>query len=192
MASAWACAARRPDCGLRRLLRAGHAAGQAGRGAGAHRDHRDAAESACGRPTPMCMPSPPMTRPSRRPPPCWPTASGRSAAAIAPRMTQDQRRAGALRDELTREYTLTIVSRPGESTGVWRRPPGRQPGAQLLPDRRADRAGWPQAQHSDPQRGDRRTRDRRQVRRARAASNVRDGRPGQARRRHRPEATGSA
>ena len=30
----------------------------------------------------------------------------------------------ALRDELTREYTLTIVSRPGEVTGVWRRPPG--------------------------------------------------------------------
>jgi hypothetical protein len=30
----------------------------------------------------------------------------------------------ALRDELAREYTLTIVSRPGESTGVWRRPPG--------------------------------------------------------------------
>jgi len=29
----------------------------------------------------------------------------------------------ALRDELTREYTLTIVSRTGESTGVWRRPP---------------------------------------------------------------------
>jgi hypothetical protein len=31
----------------------------------------------------------------------------------------------ALRDELTREYTLTIVSRPGEVSGVWRRPPGR-------------------------------------------------------------------
>ena len=31
---------------------------------------------------------------------------------------------GALRDDLLREYTLTIVSRPGESTGVWRRPPG--------------------------------------------------------------------
>jgi hypothetical protein len=30
----------------------------------------------------------------------------------------------ALRDELAREYTLTIVSRPGEITGVWRRPPG--------------------------------------------------------------------
>ena len=29
----------------------------------------------------------------------------------------------ALRDEVTREYTLTLVSRPGESTGVWRRPP---------------------------------------------------------------------
>jgi hypothetical protein len=28
-----------------------------------------------------------------------------------------------LLDEVTREYTLTIVSRPGESTGVWRRPP---------------------------------------------------------------------
>jgi len=29
----------------------------------------------------------------------------------------------ALRDEVTREFTLTIVSRSGESTGVWRRPP---------------------------------------------------------------------
>jgi len=29
----------------------------------------------------------------------------------------------ALRDELMRQYTLTIVSRVGESTGVWRRPP---------------------------------------------------------------------
>jgi len=28
-----------------------------------------------------------------------------------------------LREELTREYTFTIVSRPGESTAVWRRPP---------------------------------------------------------------------
>jgi hypothetical protein len=31
----------------------------------------------------------------------------------------------ALRGELTREYRLTIVSRPGEKTGVWRIPPGR-------------------------------------------------------------------
>ncbi|MBX9588982.1 MAG: hypothetical protein K2X43_06745 [Hyphomonadaceae bacterium] len=31
----------------------------------------------------------------------------------------------ALREEVAREYTLTIVSRPGESTGVWRRPPGK-------------------------------------------------------------------
>jgi hypothetical protein len=30
---------------------------------------------------------------------------------------------GALRADLAREYTLTIVSRPGESSGVWRRPP---------------------------------------------------------------------
>ncbi len=29
-----------------------------------------------------------------------------------------------LRQELTREYILTIVSRTGEPTGVWRRPPG--------------------------------------------------------------------
>ena len=29
-----------------------------------------------------------------------------------------------LADDLTREYTLTIVSRPGETTAVWRRPPG--------------------------------------------------------------------
>lgn len=30
---------------------------------------------------------------------------------------------GTLRDDLTREYTLAIVSRPGETSGVWRRPP---------------------------------------------------------------------
>jgi hypothetical protein len=30
-----------------------------------------------------------------------------------------------LADNLAQEYTLTIVSRPGESTAVWRRPPGR-------------------------------------------------------------------
>jgi hypothetical protein len=30
-----------------------------------------------------------------------------------------------LADDLAREYKLAIVSRPGESTGVWRRPPGR-------------------------------------------------------------------
>jgi uncharacterized protein DUF6384/caspase domain-containing protein len=30
----------------------------------------------------------------------------------------------SLGDELTREYTFTIVSRPGEVTGVWRQPPG--------------------------------------------------------------------
>jgi hypothetical protein len=31
----------------------------------------------------------------------------------------------ALRDELTREYRLLIVSRPREPSGVWRRPPGK-------------------------------------------------------------------
>jgi len=50
------------------------------------------------------------------------------------RALRDGNRAGAAksRDELltlvndlTREYTLTIVSRPGESTGIWRQPPGR-------------------------------------------------------------------
>jgi hypothetical protein len=30
-----------------------------------------------------------------------------------------------LADDLAREYTLTIVSRPGEATAVWRRPPGQ-------------------------------------------------------------------
>ena len=39
-------------------------------------------------------------------------------------MTKTSTELNALRDELTREYTLTIVSRPGESSGVWRRPPG--------------------------------------------------------------------
>jgi hypothetical protein len=31
----------------------------------------------------------------------------------------------ALADDLAREYRLTIVSRPGESSGLWRRPPGK-------------------------------------------------------------------
>jgi hypothetical protein len=35
---------------------------------------------------------------------------------------------GGLLDELRREYTLTIVSRPGERSGVWRRPPGNSSG----------------------------------------------------------------
>jgi hypothetical protein len=48
------------------------------------------------------------------------------------RAMRDQNREGmaaarqgltTLRDELVREYTLTIVSRPGETSGVWRRPP---------------------------------------------------------------------
>ena len=54
---------------------------------------------------------------------CWPTASGPSAPATGRRWPRSSAELSALRDELTREYTLTIVSRPGESTGVWRRPP---------------------------------------------------------------------
>ena len=34
----------------------------------------------------------------------------------------------ALRDDVAREYTLTIVSRPGETSGVWRKPPKGGPG----------------------------------------------------------------
>jgi hypothetical protein len=62
-------------------------------------------------------------------------AKGRAAALLADgeRLIRAGDRAGAakinaelaqLRDELAHEYTLTIVSRPGEVTGVWRRPPG--------------------------------------------------------------------
>jgi hypothetical protein len=38
-------------------------------------------------------------------------------------MTDSARQLTALRDELARDFTLTIVSRPGETSGVWRRPP---------------------------------------------------------------------
>ena len=38
-------------------------------------------------------------------------------------MTTVQTSLQALLDEVTRDYTLTIVSRPGETSGVWRRPP---------------------------------------------------------------------
>ncbi len=52
--------------------------------------------------------------------------------ADAERAIRDQDRAGMikaksdladLREDVLREYTLTIVSRPGETSGVWRRPP---------------------------------------------------------------------
>lgn len=38
-------------------------------------------------------------------------------------MTRIAGELGALRNELAAEYTLVVVSRPGESSGVWRRPP---------------------------------------------------------------------
>lgn len=38
-------------------------------------------------------------------------------------MTKVSKDLANLRDDLVREYTLTIVSRPGETSGVWRRPP---------------------------------------------------------------------
>lgn len=38
-------------------------------------------------------------------------------------MTAAQVSLQSLLDEVTRDYTLTIVSRPGETSGVWRRPP---------------------------------------------------------------------
>lgn len=43
-------------------------------------------------------------------------------------MTRIGRELGELRDEVARDYTLTIVSRPGETSGVWRKPPA---GSQL-------------------------------------------------------------
>lgn len=43
-------------------------------------------------------------------------------------MLKTSKALGDLRDEVVREFTLTIVSRPGETSGVWRRPPA---GAQV-------------------------------------------------------------
>jgi hypothetical protein len=65
-----------------------------------------------------------------------PAAKAKADALLADgeRAVRDGNRAGAakakgelaaLADDLAREYTLTIVSRPGESTAVWRRPPGK-------------------------------------------------------------------
>jgi len=56
-------------------------------------------------------------------------ADGERAVRAADRIAVSKITAdlGALRDELASEYTLNIVSRPGESSGVWRRPPGGGP-----------------------------------------------------------------
>jgi hypothetical protein len=53
-------------------------------------------------------------------------ADGEAAIARGDRaeITKTSAALTALRDDLRREYTLTIVSRPGEPSGVWRRPPG--------------------------------------------------------------------
>jgi hypothetical protein len=53
-------------------------------------------------------------------------ADGEAAIARGDRaeMAKTSAALAALRDDLRREYTLTIVSRPGEPSGVWRRPPG--------------------------------------------------------------------
>jgi hypothetical protein len=52
-------------------------------------------------------------------------ADGERAIRLGDReaMTKVGAELAALRNEITREYTLIIVSRRGESTGVWRRPP---------------------------------------------------------------------
>ncbi len=52
-------------------------------------------------------------------------ADGERAIREGDRPGMEAARSGltALRNDLNREYVLTIVSRPGEPTGVWRRPP---------------------------------------------------------------------
>ena len=50
----------------------------------------------------------------------------RDRDAAAARRSRDA--LGELRDDVAREYTLTIVSRPGETSGVWRVPPGNKLG----------------------------------------------------------------
>ena len=46
----------------------------------------------------------------------------------APAARRAQAALAELRDDVAREYTLTIVSRPGETSGVWRVPPGNRLG----------------------------------------------------------------
>ncbi len=64
-----------------------------------------------------------------------PKAKRRAAALMtdAERAIRDKDRGGmlkardaliGLRDKVAQDYVLTIVSRPGETTGVWRQPPG--------------------------------------------------------------------
>ena len=63
-----------------------------------------------------------------------------------------------LADDLTREYTLTIVSRAGGDHRRLAPASGREPGAQLLPDRGGRHAGRRAPQPAGAQRGDRRRR----------------------------------
>ena len=139
---------------------------------------------------------------SRRTPTCSaiatdPAAKQKADALLADgeRAIRDGNRAGAakvrgelsaLADDLAREYTLTIVSRPGESTAVWRRPPGR---GQARNYYLIVEAVTPKGESSSchPQRGDRRDKDGHQVRRARTGVGLRGGAPRQDRRRHRQE-----
>ena len=78
-------------------------------------------------------------------------------------------------DDLAQEYTLTIVSRPGESTAVWRRPPGKSTARNYYLIVEAVTPKGEKLEPAHPQRGDRRDGDRHQVRRARAGSRLRGG-----------------
>ncbi len=94
----------------------------------------------------------------------------------------------ALRDDLTQEYKLTIVSRPREpSGGLAQRLPARASAKNYYLIVEVDRARRAQARHADPRRGDRQDRDGDEVRRARARGRLRGRTSRQGGRRHRPE-----
>ena len=78
---------------------------------------------AFGGPTPISLPWPLTTRPSKKPRLCWPTASERSAAAMAQEPTRSPPNSIARRGVDPRVHLHNRLP-AGEPTGVWRRPPG--------------------------------------------------------------------
>ena len=163
-----------PDRGRRRLLRPCLATSQAERRTSEPRDHRDAATSiATGDADVIAVASDDAAKQKA----ATLLADGERAISSRDRVAMSKigEDLSALRDELTREYTLTFVSRPGVEFGRMAPASARQSSAQLLSSRRAASSRWPKAEHSGAQRRDRRRRDRHEIRRPRAASNVRDG-----------------
>ena len=111
---------------------------------------------------------PRCSRPWCRPRPCARAARPLPPKATAPAPRQAVADLTALRDQLRQEYTLRVVNRSDEQSGLLDLPRDQYRGHQLLHRGRGARRGRQRAEPAHPQRGERGDRGGRHLGRARA------------------------